>query len=120
MQLPELFRQGIVRPLDDAAAAELAAQEVRTPIRVEWLPIPDQEQFDRIWAAGVFQQVGAAGGIEITDYEEAELKAEKIPAALAALQSLEYPDAETARFVQGLRALLTEAAADGRCGYFVL
>lgn len=120
MQLSQLFRQGIVRPQDDSAASQLAAQEVQTPIRVEWLPIPNQEQFDRIWAAGVFQRIGDTCGVWITDYEEVELKAGEVRTALLALGEMEEPDAEVAQFLEKLRALLAEAAAARQSVYFVL
>jgi len=119
VQLPQLYRRGVVRPLDDDAARELAAFRVATPIRVEWLPILGDDKFADLWAAGLFQQINKACKIEISDYEEVELKAREVPKALRVIDNMDYCSEEINAFVRHLRSLLADAATSGRCVYFV-
>ncbi len=118
MQVPELFRQGVVRPLDDTAAAQLANWWIETPIRTEWLPLLNDD-FDLIWESGILQRINEACGIEISDYEEVELKASDVPKALHVLANVSHGNRDVAMFVEGLKALLTEAEATASSVYFI-
>ena len=119
MQLPRLYRRGVVRPLDEQAANELATYFVEKPIRVEWLAVPGDDQFDEIWEAGILQQINEACGIEISDYEEVELKASDVRKALHVLGNADHGNRDVVMFFEGLKALLTEAEATASSVYFI-
>lgn len=120
MQLSQLYRRGVVRPLDDCAAHQLAALKIELPIRVEWLPILDDTQFAAIWESGVFQRINDACGIEIADYEEVELAASKIGPALQVVRKETKSGAAVSMFFEKLETLLSEAIATNKSVYFVL
>lgn len=119
MQLPQLYRRGVVRPLDDQAATQLAAFRVNVPIRVEWLPVLGDDQFGDIWESGMLQRINEACNIQISDYEEVELKACDIPKALDALACTNNGSRDVVTFVDALKQLLKEAATTARNVYFV-
>lgn len=119
MQLPQLYRRGVVRPLDDHAATQLAAFRIDAPIRAEWLPILGDDEFADIWESGVFQRINEACDIQISDYEEVELKACDIPKALSALKCTNNGRRDVVTFVDALKQLLKEAATTTKNVYFV-
>ena len=119
MQLPQLYRRGVVRPLDEQAAKELAAFKVETPIRVEWLCVLGDDQFGEIWETGILQRINEACGIEISDYEEVELKASDVRKALHVLGNADHGNRDVVMFFEGLKALLTEAEATASSVYFI-
>ena len=119
MQVPELYRQGVVRPLDDAAAAQLANWWVETSIRTEWLPVIDND-FDLIWEFGVLQRINEACGVRISDYEEVELPAAKVNVALNAISVTPLPEStEVAVFCQNLKAMMVQAIESQKPLFFV-
>ena len=119
MQLPRLYRRGVVRPLDEQAANELATYHVDIPIRVEWLAVPGDDQFDEIWEAGVLQQINEACGVDISDYEETEVKASEVSKALHVVRNTVHDNVDVTMFVEGLKALLEEAEAMTSSVYFI-
>jgi hypothetical protein len=119
MQLPQIYRRGVVRPLDDDAAKELSSFGVFNPIRVEWLSVLGDSQFAEIWESGLLQRINEACGVEISDYEEVELIAADLPKALRAVESVVCDSAVANTFARRLRSLLSDASASGRCAYFV-
>ena len=40
IQVPEFYRRGVVRPLDESAAKQLAEFKIDSSIRTEWIPVP--------------------------------------------------------------------------------
>jgi len=119
MQLPQLYRRGVVRPLDKRAAKELATFNVVTPIRVEWLSILGDDQFGRIWESGILQRINKACGIVISDYEEVELKAGDVAKALHVLEDVDVENRDVLMFVERLKALLRDAEATASSVYFI-
>jgi hypothetical protein len=119
MQLPQLYRRGVVRPLDDLAAIQLAAFRIDASIRVEWLPILGDDQFGEIWESGMLQRINEACNIQISDYEEIELKACDIPKALRALECPNNGSRNVVTFLDALKKLLKEAARTATNVYFV-
>ncbi|MFN0199267.1 MAG: hypothetical protein ACKVT0_21155 [Planctomycetaceae bacterium] len=119
MQLSQLYRRGVVRPLDDCAARQLANFDIETTIRVEWLAVINDEQFSRIWQAGIFQRINDACGTEISDYEETELVANQIGRALSSMRGLTATNHSVSVFVENLDALFSEALVMNNNVYFV-
>lgn len=122
MQLSQLFRRGIVVPLTDTTAQQLAQWSVEGIVQVEYLPIPDQSLFEEIWRAGVFQAINDTCSTLISDYEEEDVRPEALGRAIAALaakqQHIQDPDLRG--FVDNLIALCQSGAEKNRPVYFVL
>lgn len=119
MQLSQFFRRGVIRPIDDDAARQLAAFRIDSPIRVEWLPIMNEDDFARVWEAGVLQRISEACGIDISDYEETELSANRIESALQALRYDAGKRDSIGQFMHSLDGLLSDALATNKNVYFV-
>ena len=119
MELPQLYRRGVVRPLDEHAAKQLAAFKVDAPIRVEWLAVLGDDQFGNIWESGVLQRINDECEIHISDYEEVELKACEIPKALFAINSTQLGSSDVLTFCDALKQLLNEAAGTANSVYFI-
>ncbi|MEQ8767159.1 MAG: hypothetical protein RL885_24830 [Planctomycetota bacterium] len=120
MQLPRLYRRGVVRPLNEDADRQLASWSARGSIRAEWLAICGNGDFAEIWQSGILQRINEACDLRISDYEEEALPVEKIPAALEALESVSTRSSTlSARFLANLREMLTEAIRERMPLYFV-
>jgi len=119
VQLSQFFRRGVIRPLDDDAVQQLAAFRIDTPIRVEWLPIMNDDEFARIWEAGVLQRINEACGVDISDYEEVELPANRIESALRAVRYDAGNRDSIGKFIQSLDGLLSDAVATNKNVYFI-
>lgn len=119
MQLSYLFRRGVVRPLDDCAAQQMAAFHVNGPIRVEWIPILSDDEFAVLWEAGLLQRINEACGLGISDYEECELPADKTEVAVRTLRSEPEHAGSVSTFCKLLDALLSDALASNRNVYFI-
>lgn len=120
MQLSQFFRRGVVRPLDDVAEQQLAAFRIDTPVRVEWLPIRNDHEFARIWEVGVLQRINEACGVDLSDYEEVELSANRIESALRVVRYHAGHRDSIGPFIQSLDGLLSDALATIKNVYFVL
>ncbi|MCC9605376.1 hypothetical protein LOC68_23265 [Blastopirellula sp. JC732] len=120
MQLPALFRRGVVRPLDDHAERQLLQFSIEAPLRVEWLPILEDPFFDEIWGTGLFQRINQACGTNISDYEEEILPAPTLQTAIAAIRTGRPSGRLSDEFCQQLEALLTDAAVTNRSVFFVM
>lgn len=119
VQLSNLFRRGIVRGIDNAAAHQLAFGWIESPVRVEWLPIPTDAFFETLWEHGIFQKINAACGISISDYAEVTLPLDKIAAALTFLRKSNVLEEQVQEFCQNLVGLLESALAAKRDVVFV-
>ena len=120
MQLSQLFRRGIVLPLDDDSARQLSEFAVHSPVRVEWLPILGDEQFTEIWETGVLQRINQNCGTSISDYEETVIPTSKIQYAIKAIRSASETNASASQFFGLLDLLLSDAMVMNRSVYFVL
>jgi len=120
MQVPQLYRRGVVRPLDDAAATQLKNWDVETSIRTEWLPVLSDEHFAMIWESGIFQRINEACGSTISDYEEVVLTVSQLNAALNVLNGMPLPNtADVSVFVQNLKAVMSQAIEAKTPLYFI-
>ena len=122
MQLPELFRRGVVAALDEGADAQLATWDVEDGPYVAWIPLASDSLFNEVWDAGVFKVINAECGTLIDDYEEEDLSPESLPKAIAALTRLRYScDSHSVRpFLEKLIRLCELARREGRSVYFIL
>lgn len=73
MQLSELYRRGVVVPLDQVAAAQLRAGAVESSARVDYAELASESDFAWLWTQGFFARIGEHAGLELSDYEEQEL-----------------------------------------------
>jgi hypothetical protein len=79
MQISEKYRRGIVVPLDANSARAMADENVDESIRVHFVEIPNQDDFDTIWKTGIFEAINEKIGSMLDDYEEESISAEMIP-----------------------------------------
>lgn len=120
-QVSELYRRGVVRPLNNRAREHLESFCAGNSIRCEWLPILDETEFATIWKSGLLQAIGDACSLYFTDYEEILIRSDDIPkAVLVAKEFLQHPDGEWRVFAESLLLLLVDAQASGMPVLFVL
>jgi hypothetical protein len=122
MQLPQLFRRGIVVPLTDHSAEQLSRGSVDDFVAVGFVPIVSQSLFDEIWEAGLFQSLNSVCSTLIDDYEEEELQPEQLERAIASLAASRHrvmkPGVEL--FLENLIMLCRSAREKHRSVHFVL
>jgi hypothetical protein len=123
MQPSELFRRGIVVPLDEEAEKGLREYQVQDDINVHLLKIPDQELFESLWRIGLFRAINQRCGTLVDDYEEELVEPGSLPGILVAIDAVSdrgVTDATVLEFLAKLRALVREAVAMSRPVLFVL
>src|SRR5579871_3053420 len=122
MQLPQLFRRGIVVALDTDSNAQLAQFRIVEPIMVVWLSIPDDDAFGELWTAGVFSTIDDACGEMIDDYEETVVECESLGCVRRALDSMRRRDQSlnVSRFLDQLIALVDLGQQCKHPLYFIL
>jgi len=98
---------------------QLARCCIETPIRTEWIPVLNEEQFVELWETGVFQKINNTCGINISDYEEVVLRPSQLEAAIGVVREFPNLQGSTRAFFEGLASLLKDAAEDGRSVYFI-
>lgn len=79
----------------------------------------NDDEFAEIWEAGVLQRINEACGIDISDYEETELPANRIESALQAVRNDAGKRDSIGQFMQSLDGLLSDALATNKNVYFV-
>lgn len=120
-QASQLFRQGVVRPLDDKARDQLTSFFIDSAVRCEWLPIVGDAQFAAIWRSGLLRAIGDACDIHLSDYEEAIIPPEQIDNARAAVVPfLANAGADISNFALCLHGLLSDALMQQMPVVFVL
>jgi hypothetical protein len=124
MQNSELFRRGVVVPLDDRAEESLRCNNVNTTTQVQYLPITNDSLFEGLWKSGLFHEIYKRCGTLIDDYEEAFVETSGMPGLTAAVEAVaekEYgtqPDVYS--FLVALHKLTTHASGIERPVLFVL
>lgn len=120
-QLSALFRQGIVRPLDEEAREVLHTLFVDRPIRCEWLSLSRDGWFELIWDAGLFQEIGAAINEPISEYEEIVIDPGRLDQVVTiASRHARDSDKFIAAFAQKLAAMANDAKDSQTPLFFVL
>lgn len=122
IQVSQLFRRGVVRPLNEEAAVQLRTMFVESPIRCEWLPILGEQNFIAIWRSGVFQRIADACQAPVRDYEEALLELASISDAMTAVEATPVAghSNQVQAFLTNLAGLLCDARRAGTLVLFVL
>jgi len=124
MQNAELFRRGIVLPLDAVAEASVRANDVSKITGVRFLKIPSEELFETLWRLGLFREINARCATLLDDYEEEIVEPSSLGAILSAIDSVakngvaQQPG--VVDFLRKMRALAQEASDLSRPLLFVL
>ena len=124
MQNTELYRRGVVLPLDNDAEEALRSNEVDEATNVRLLEIADEVQFEALWRLGLFKEINARCATMIDDYEQEIVEAASVERILAAIDAvardavIKHP--EMAEFLEDLRDLARQAALSSRPLLFVL
>jgi len=79
MQMTQLFRRGVVVPLNDDAENALYNGEVDETTQVHFVEIDSEADFITLWQTGVFKKINETTGSMLDDYEEDIISIEMIP-----------------------------------------
>jgi hypothetical protein len=122
MQNSELYRRGIVCPLDEVAEERLRRNDVDSATHVRLLAIPDNLMFTALCQLKLFDQINARCGTLIDDYEEEWVEASGVAAVVAAVDAVAdaASDSRVAALLLALRSLAHEAEASSRPLLFIL
>jgi len=124
MQNSELFRRGVVLPLDLDAEKLLRLNSADEATRVRYLEIENQQEFEVLWKSGVFQRINAIAESFLDDYEEDFLDVKNMSSILTAIEDTQITNkvssVEEERFMIALSSMASEAASLGRPLLFVL
>jgi hypothetical protein len=120
MQLSQLFRRGIVRPIDEDAAKQLSSFQITQPVLVEWLLIPSDAHFRSIWESGLLQRINESCGVAISDFEDVELPPSLLERTIQAVRQSHSHDPFVSRFTELTTRLLERARLSDRSVFFVL
>ena len=116
MQTSELYRRGIVLPLDDQAERSLRANDIDLSTKVHFLEIPDGF-FDSLRRHGLFDEINLRCGALLDDYEEEIIEASSLDGVLAAVDEMvgkteeREPELE---FLTQFHALIRKAISTSR------
>lgn len=121
VQVTDLFRRGVVSPLDEQAETQLRTMFVTEPLRVEFLPFVDN-WFGALWHTGVFGLMNQACGSLIDEYEEELLELGQLELAIGAVRKCgkQVVAPQTREVIDRLCSLLEAAQQRGRPVLFVL
>ena len=124
MQNAELYRRGIVLPLDDDAEKRLRANDVTQNTSIWLQEIPSQQLFETLCQLGLFQNINKRCSTLINDYEEEMVETSLVKEILAAVESValdaEAQQPDIVEFLGSFRALVQEACRVSRPLLFVL
>lgn len=124
MQNAELYRRGVVLPLDDDAERRIRSNEVNETTNVRHLRIVDDSEFDALWKIGIFHEINARCSTLLDDYEDELIDTVSVDGVIHAVDAVfrvasdGYPEAF--EFLAGLRALASEASRLSRPLLFIL
>jgi hypothetical protein len=124
MQNSELFRRGVVLPLDERAEEDLRCNSVNSTTHAQYLPIRSDTLFEKLWEGGFFHEINKWCGTLIDDHEEEFIEASSLPRLIAALDAIAERASGTQSDVQGflveLRQITIYASRLNRPLLFVL
>ena len=122
MRPSELWRRGIVLPLNAAAASQIAGSDIDDNTEVDYLPIEDDDLFHQLLEIGLLNKINRACSTMIDEYEAEWLPSEQLPAAKAVVASLLWhrPSGEIAKCLHRLAAMIDRAVAIRMPLYFEL
>ena len=123
MQNSELFRRGVVLPLNEEAEELLKINEVEETTSVRYLEIEDEKGFENLWAVGIFQKINERVNGMIDDYEEHFVEASKMSGVMAAIDDVRGANKlsnDVESFMGSLVSMASEASSIERPLLFVL
>lgn len=122
MQLPELFRRGVVVACDDDTELQLQTYgDIRGPISVRQVSFVNQDSFDELHSTGLLDQLNQAFDTLIGDYEEDELHPEQLDTAIRIVDEvIRSRSISKDHVIHRLRELMEFARTGGRRVFFVL
>ena len=124
MQTAELFRRGIVVPLDRDAEESLRANNVNDSMNVRYLSIANDWMFETLWEVGLFRAINSQCASLLDDYEEEMVEASSAAGVLAAIElvagNASAQQSDVAKFLEDMRLLADEASKLSRPILFVL
>jgi hypothetical protein len=107
MQNSQLYRRGIVCPLDQIAEEQLRSNEVDSTSHVRFVEIPDEQTFVTLWRLGLFSQINSRCGTSIDDYGEEWVEASALADLMTVIDSVfaSVGDSAVACLLTELRSL---------------
>ena len=122
MQLPELFRRGVVVACDDDTELQLETYaDISGPISVRQISFVNENSFSELYSTGLFDQLNQAFDTLIGDYEEDELHPEQLDTAIRIVDEvIRSRSIRRDHVIHRLRELMEFAKASGRKVFFVL
>lgn len=124
MQNSELYRRGIVIPLDVEAELSLRNNDVTECTNVRVLQIPDDGIFEKLWRIGLFQEINSRCSTLLDDYEEGWIEAKLAQGIVVAIETVVQTQAPlppaASTFLVDAHRVITEAVAQSRPVLFVL
>lgn len=122
MQLTELFRRGIVMPLNELSKVQLSSWNFGSICRVQFIPLNDDMNYLPIWDSQLFQKINEVCGTNIDDYEEECLTQNMIKDLLVLLNSfiLETTNVTAKQFASELKNMAEDALKIGSDIYIIL
>jgi hypothetical protein len=123
MQTSELYRRGIVIPLDDSAEERMRKDDVIESMSVHFVPLAN-EVFVQLWRMGFFYKINEHCSVLLDDYEQdvvEPLHAKRLLEIVSAItRDLRKQPDELTSFLHELHAAVSIAADIGRPMWFVL
>jgi hypothetical protein len=119
MQMSELYRRGIVLPMDQQAQFELETNDVTEHTYVKSLMFDDDKDFLTVWKSGVFDRINTACSSCVDDYEEEAIAPEYLPKIIKIANELQGCGS-ISYFIVNLQNLCNEAIALKMPLYFIL
>jgi hypothetical protein len=124
MQNSELFRRGIILPLDDRAEQSLRLNAVDATTHVQKLRIKSDTLFDSLWNIGLFHDINQRCGTLIDDYEEEFVEASDVQNLMAAIEVAvskgDKLDSNARSFIADFQSLTIKALELNRPVVFIL
>jgi hypothetical protein len=124
MQNSELFRRGVVLPLDDRAEDGLRFNDVDPSMQVQHLPIISEVLFEALWRIGLFHQINNRCATLIDDYEEAVVEPHGTSSLASLVSAVGIPTEgvppDVNSFLDDLHDLANRASSLKRPLFFVL
>ena len=121
-QLSEVWRRGIVTPLDGRSVDEMVQGLVSSHCSVQYLEIGDAVSFDSVWDLNLFQDINRHCDTLIDDYEDACIPPERLAVAISVVLSHERrtKDHGVSSFLGALDGLMNRALHLNHPVYFIL
>ena len=111
MQTSELYRRGVVLPLDNDAELQLRTCDCEPNANVDCVSLDDDELFEALWLTGVFPEINQQCDALIGDYEACFVEADQMSRVIDIIECfwLESEDEEYAQFLHEFHALARKA-----------